>query len=65
MRKPGPAAARLVCVFLLGCLAFSFPMIALFNVPGRVLGVPVLYAYLFTAWIVLIVLVALLMERPE
>ena len=65
MKKAGPAAARLVGIFLAGCLAFSFPMIALFNVSGRVAGVPILYAYLFLAWLLLIVLVALLMERAE
>lgn len=63
MKKPGPSGARLACVFLLGCLLFSFPLIALFNVPGRVLGIPVLYAYLFCGWALLIALVALLMER--
>ena len=65
MKKSGPAMARLVCIFLAGCLAFSYPVIALFNVPARVLGVPVLYAYLFAAWLALIVLVAVLMERRE
>lgn len=65
MKKPGPSAARLAGVFLLGCLLFSFPLLALFNVPGRVFGIPVLYAYLFAAWLALIVLVAALMERRE
>ena len=65
MKKSGPAASRLVCIFLLGCLLFSYPLIAIFNVSGRVLGVPILYAYLFTAWAGLILLVALLMERRE
>ena len=63
LKKPGPSGARLACVFLAGGLLFSFPLIALFNVSGRVLGVPVLYAYLFSAWAALIVLVGLLMER--
>jgi hypothetical protein len=61
----GPSRARLVCVFLLGGLAFNFPLIALFNVNGTLLGVPVLYAYLFAAWLMVIVLVALVMERPR
>lgn len=65
MKKPGPSGARLVCVFLLGCLLFSYPLMALFNVPARVFGVPVLFAYLFSAWVLLIALVALLMERRD
>jgi hypothetical protein len=64
VKKPGPTGARLACLFLAGCLLFSFPLIAIFNVQGRVLGVPVLFAYLFSVWFALIVLVALLMERP-
>ena len=64
MTKPGPSGARLVCVFLAGCLLFSFPLMALFNVQGRVLGIPLLYAYLFAAWLAVIALVAALMERP-
>lgn len=65
MKKSGPSGARLTCVFLAGCLLFSFPLMALFNVPGRILGIPVLYAYLFAAWAGVIVLVAALMERRE
>lgn len=63
MKNPGPSGARLACVFLAGGLLFSFPLIAIFNVAGRVLGVPVLYAYLFCGWAMLILLVALLVER--
>ncbi len=47
-----------VAVFLLGCLLFGWPLLALFNVPAAVAGVPVLYAYLFAAWAGLIVLIA-------
>lgn len=61
--KQGPSKARMLSIFLAGCLLFNFPLIALFNVSGNVLGVPVLYAYLFTAWALIIVLVALVMER--
>lgn len=54
-----------MCVFLLGCLLFSYPLMALFNVPARVFGVPVLFAYLFSGWVLLIALVASLMERRD
>jgi len=42
---------------------FNFPVLALFNVGGAVLGVPVLYAYIFAAWALLIALMALVAER--
>ena len=65
MAKPGRKGERLVGLFLLGCLLFNFPLLALFNVRGTVLGVPVVYAYLFGAWALLIALVAAIMERAD
>ena len=49
---------RLVALCMLGALLFNFPILALFNVPGTLFGVPVLYAYIFIAWAVLIALMA-------
>jgi hypothetical protein len=42
---------------------FNFPILALFNVPGAVFGVPVLYAYIFIAWALLIGLMAWVVEK--
>ena len=63
MKPKGARAARLAFLFILGVLLFNYPLLALFNVQGSVLGVPVLYAYIFLAWGVLIGLVAAVMER--
>ena len=63
MAKPGRKGERLAGLFLLGCLLFNFPLLGLFNVPATLLGVPVVYAYLFGAWALVILLVALVMER--
>jgi hypothetical protein len=54
-----------IAVFLLGCLLFSWPLLALFNVRASVAGVPLLYAYLFTAWAGLIVLIAVVSGRSQ
>lgn len=54
---------RLVGLFVLGCLLFSYPLLALFNVGGTVFGVPLLYAWLFGAWTALIALMALAATR--
>ena len=56
---------QMVGLFLLGCLLFSYPLITLFDRPVMVLGVPLLYAYLFGAWAVIIALVALIVERRD
>lgn len=55
--------AKLVALSLLGLLAFNYPLLAVFNVDGTVYGVPILYAYLFAAWAVLIALVARIADR--
>lgn len=56
-------AQRLVALFLLGCLLFNFPLLALFNQGGEVLGIPLLYAYIFGVWLTLIGLMAFVAER--
>jgi len=54
---------RFVALCMLGVVLFNFPVLALFNVAGTALGVPVLYAYIFAAWALLIALMALVAER--
>jgi hypothetical protein len=58
MKKPDRKGPRLVALFLLGCLLFNYPLISLFDRSGTVLGIPVLYAYLFVAWALFIGLAA-------
>ena len=53
---------RFVALCMLGLVLFNFPVLALFNVPGTVLGVPVLYVYIFAAWAALIALMAAVAE---
>ena len=54
---------RLAALCLLGFLLFNYPLLAVFNVEGTVLGIPVLYAYFFAGWGALIALMALVIER--
>ena len=56
---------RLVALCLLGFVLFSYPLLAIFNIPATVLGIPVLYAWFFAAWAALIGLMALVAERRE
>jgi len=56
-------AQRLVALFVLGCLLFSYPLLSLFNTGGVIFGIPVLYAYLFSVWAALIALMILVVER--
>jgi hypothetical protein len=54
---------RFVALCMLGFLLFNYPILALFNVPGTLFGIPILYAYIFIAWASLIALMWLLAER--
>ena len=54
---------RLAALFLLGCLLFNYPLLQLFSRDGAIFGIPLLYGYLFSAWAVLIALMALVIER--
>lgn len=56
---------RLTALCLLGFLLFNYPILALFNLPTAVLGIPVLYAWIFCAWAVLIALMAWVVEKLE
>jgi hypothetical protein len=62
MSDLGSKGQRFVALCMLGTLLFNYPVLALFNVSGVVLGVPVLYAYIFVAWAALIALMALVAE---
>jgi hypothetical protein len=51
---------RLAAVAVLGFLLFAPPLLSLFDHKARVLGVPVLWVYLFGAWAVVIGLVGVI-----
>ena len=62
MSDPGSRSERVVALCMLGIVLFNYPILALFNVSGTFFGVPVLYAYIFIAWIALIGLMAWVAE---
>jgi hypothetical protein len=51
--------ARFVALFLLGIVAFNPPILAIFDADRLVLGLPLVYLYIFVAWAVLIALARL------
>ena len=63
--RPTMKGPRLVAVFLLGVLLFNYPLLALFNRDVSVFGIPLLYAYIFLAWALLIGLLALVTEASR
>jgi hypothetical protein len=60
MRTP-----RLVAIAVLGFVLLNSPVLGLADSDALLLGVPVLYVYLFAAWALLIGLVALVTRSPD
>jgi hypothetical protein len=56
---------RLLALFAAGVLLLNFPLLRLWLVEGALFGVPLLPLALFVAWLLLIVVLAVLMERGE
>ena len=65
MIRSGIKGQRFAAIFLLGCVAFNYPLLYLFNARGVLFGIPILYAYIFSAWAVLIVLLAVIAEKSR
>jgi hypothetical protein len=59
MKSGSPRAQRFAYLFIVGTLAFNYPLLSLFDVPRMILGIPLLYVYIFTIWALLIVLVGI------
>lgn len=65
MKRLDLTGQRLVALFVVGWLLLDYPLLSLFAAPVTIGGVPLLYAWVFAAWLGLIVLMALVVERPR
>jgi hypothetical protein len=55
-------APRLGAAAVLALLLFNYPFLAMFDVDVRVLGIPLLWAYLFIVWALVVTLLAWLVR---
>ncbi len=62
MTGPNIKNARLVGIFLLGCVLFNYPILSLFNIDIMLLGIPMLYLYIFGIWAILIGLIVFITQ---
>ena len=65
MKRSGITGQRLAAIFLMGCILLNYPILSIFTRPAAIAGIPLLYAYVFGAWAVLIVLMGMVIERPR
>lgn len=56
-------AARLFALFLFGVIAFNYPLLEVFSARRTLFGVPLLYCWIFGAWLALIAVLARLGRR--
>ncbi|HEY9446857.1 MAG TPA: hypothetical protein VIQ62_07260 [Burkholderiales bacterium] len=63
MKENSVKGQRLVALFLLGCLLLNYPLLEIFASPAHVAGIPLLFVYVFSAWALLIALMAFVVER--
>ena len=61
----GLGSQRLVALFAGGWVLFNFPLLGLWDRDATVWGIPVFPAALFVLWLVLIVALAWLVDRPS
>jgi len=62
-RDRPPRGDRLIALFLLGLVLFNPPLLRAFGAPGSLSGWPALLLYIFGAWLAVIALLALAVER--
>jgi len=53
---------RLISLFFLGLTLFSYPMFYLFGNVEKIAGIPMLFVYIFLAWLLFIGLIALMAD---
>ncbi len=55
---------KLAALFLLGCMLFNYPLMSLFNVGTIFFGIPLLYLYIFSVWLLFVMLIGFITRRP-
>lgn len=60
-----PKNEKLIALFILGLLAFNYPLLALFSKPTLCFGLPTLFFYLFLFWGGFILMLALVMGKRK
>ena len=56
-------STRLVVLAVVGFALFNYPLLRIADVPEVVLGVPLVWLYVFVVWVLLILLVALTLRK--
>jgi len=63
MKRAGTTGQRLAAIFAMGAVLFNYPILSIFAHGTELGGVPLLFAYVFVTWTLVIGLMALVVER--
>ncbi|NQU56146.1 MAG: hypothetical protein HQ513_02850 [Rhodospirillales bacterium] len=66
MADPGLKGERMGALFMFGVLLFNPPLLNVFDAgaDATIVGIPILFLYLFSVWAILIALMAVVMGKP-
>jgi hypothetical protein len=64
MKRSGTTGQRLTAIFMMAVVLLNYPILSLFARDATLGGIPLLYAYVFATWTLVIGLMALVVERP-
>jgi hypothetical protein len=65
VKRSGKTGQRLVALFGAALVLLNYPILSLFAGSGDLGGIPLLYAYVFGVWVLVIGLMALVIERAR
>jgi hypothetical protein len=64
MKRTDKIGQWLIAVFAMGAILLNYPILSLFTRSVELGGIPLLYAYVFVVWALLIGLMTFVVERP-
>ena len=62
MKPSQSKSQKLIAIFFLGLMQWIGPLLTLFNLPDMVLGIPIIFLYLFAVWVLLILFMVIVVE---
>jgi hypothetical protein len=64
MKRTDKTGQWLIAIFAMGAILLNYPILSLFTRSAELGGIPLLYAYVFVVWALLIGLMTFVVERP-
>lgn len=61
MSKPSKQQC-MMAIFAMGWVLFGYPLLSHMSTPGLLFGLPLLYLYIFSAWLLIVALLAWVCE---